>query len=69
MTSGRAEEYNYDHYHRSHLAVEIRSWLSRRGVAPGLPAPDFALSAVGGGVVTLGDLRDRPTLVHFGSYT
>ena len=69
MTSGRADEYNYDHHRPSHLAAEIRSWVSRRGVAPGLPAPDFALSAVGGGVVTLRDLRDRPTLLHFGSYT
>ena len=50
------------------MAEELRAF-SRRGVAPSEPAPDFESAAVGGGVVRLSDLFDRPTLLHFGSFT
>jgi hypothetical protein len=63
------DEYNYEHFRRRHLAEEVWGFLVGRGVRPGDPAPEFELPAVGGGVVRLADLRDRPTLLHFGSYT
>ena len=62
-------QYNYDHFGRRHLAEEIRGFVVGRGVGPGALAPDFELPAVGGGTVRLADLRDRPVLLHFGSFT
>ncbi len=35
------------------------------GVSPGTPAPDFSLSTLDGGTVSLGDLRGRPVLINF----
>ncbi len=64
-----ADEYNYEHFRRHHLVEEVARFLVRRGVRPGAAAPEFELPAVGGGTVRLADLRDRPTLLHFGSFT
>lgn len=63
------DEYNYEHFRRPHLAQEVVGFLAARGVRPGSLAPEFELPAVGGGTVRLADLRDRPTLLHFGSFT
>ena len=63
------EEYNYKHFRRRHLCEEVGGFLAGRGVRPGALAPEFELPAVGGGTVRLADLRDRPTLLHFGSFT
>ncbi len=38
-------------------------------IAPGELAPDFELPQVGGGSVRLSDLRGKPTILHFGSYS
>lgn len=64
-----AEDYNYRRFRRHHLAEEVVAVLGLNGLRPGALAPDFELPRAGGGIVRLGDLRDRPTLVHFGSFT
>lgn len=69
MATRAAEEYNYEHFRRRHLLEEVGGFLVGRGVRPGAVAPDFELASVGGEIVRLADLRDRPTLLHFGSYT
>jgi hypothetical protein len=43
--------------------------LLRRGLAPGLEAPDFELPATDGSSVRLSDLRGQPVLLHHVSYT
>jgi len=62
-------EYNYAHFRTRHLLYDVAGTLHTRGVRPGELAPDFALPQVGSGTLRLSDLRDRPTLLHFGSYT
>lgn len=69
MATRCREEYNYDHFGRHHLVEEVGGFLVGRGVRPGAVAPDFELPSVGGDIVRLADLGDRPTLLHFGSYT
>ncbi len=60
---------NYAHYERKYqLADFTRTWRAQ-GVQPGEVAPDFELEAATGGRVRLSDLRGRPVLLHFGSYT
>jgi hypothetical protein len=51
-----------------HLA-DVQATLKTRGIRPGEIAPDFELPRVGGGSLRLGELRDKPTLLHFGSFT
>ncbi|HEX2063986.1 MAG TPA: hypothetical protein VHE80_06160 [Acidimicrobiales bacterium] len=62
-------DYNYSHFRRRHITDEVVGFLGARGIRPGEPAPDFELPRAGGGTVRLVDLRDRPVLLHFGSYT
>jgi hypothetical protein len=63
------EEYNFSHFRTRHLIYDAVGTLQTRGIPPGTTAPEFVLPRVGGGLVRLSDLRDRPTLLHFGSYT
>jgi hypothetical protein len=63
------EEYNFEHFRTRHLLYDAAGTIRSRGIPPGEPAPDFVLPVVGGGMLRLSDLRDRPTLLHFGSYT
>jgi hypothetical protein len=63
------EAYNYEHFRTRHLLSDAAATLQARGIPPGEPAPDFDLPQVGGGTLRLSDLRGRPTLLHFGSYT
>jgi hypothetical protein len=64
-----ASGYNYSQFRRHHLVEEVAGAVSLRGVRPGAPAPDFELPRVGGGTLALAALHDRPTLLHFGSFT
>ncbi len=62
-------EYNFEHFRPTHLLSDVQGTLETRGIRPGEMAPDFELPRVGGGSVRLSDLRDAPTLLHFGSLT
>ena len=61
--------YNFDHFRTEHLVADAWRTLTNRGILPGEPAPDFALPRADGGPLLLADLRGRPVLLHFGSYT
>ena len=61
--------YNYAHFRTKHLLDDVRRALTRRGIKPGCEVPDFTLPRADGGWLRLRDLGDRPTLLHFGSFT
>ncbi|MBW3574381.1 MAG: hypothetical protein KY450_05865 [Actinobacteria bacterium] len=64
-----SSDYNYVEFRRHHLVEEVAAVVRLQGVRPGAPAPEFELPRVGGGTLSLRALRDRPTLLHFGSFT
>ncbi len=64
-----ADEYNYDHFRARHLFLDIRRGIENQGIMPGEVAPDFELPQADGGSLRLSDLRGRPALLHFGSFT
>lgn len=64
-----ADIYNFAHFRPRHLLADALRTIRRTGIRPGEPAPDFELPRVGGGRLRLSDLRGRPTLLRFGSYT
>ena len=70
---GRAEppaDYNFEHFRTKHLAQDGRRTIAAEGIRPGEPAPDFELPrADGSGTLRLTDLRGRPVLLHFGSFS
>lgn len=61
--------YNFAHFRFEHLREDARRTLARAGIRPGELAPDFELPLVGGGTLRLSDLRGKPALLHFGSFT
>jgi hypothetical protein len=63
------EEYNYEHFKTKVLLEDGRRTVEARGIEPGETAPDFELPQVGGGMLRLSDLRGKPTILHFGSYS
>lgn len=64
-----ADEYNYTHFTRAHLVTDIRQSAAGAGLRPGEPAPDFSLEDTDGNRISLRDLRDKPVLLRFGSFT
>jgi len=54
---------------RNILLLDAQRTAEARGILPGKIAPDFELPQVVGGSVRLSDLRGRPTILHFGSYS
>jgi hypothetical protein len=63
------DEYNYEHFKTAVLVEDGRRTVEARGIKPGEMAPDFELPQVGGGSLRLSDLRGKPTILHFGSYS
>src|SRR5687767_10523804 len=63
------EEYNFEHFRTRHLVFDARATLEQRGIPPGEPAPDFERQTTDGLLFRLSELRGRPVLLHFGSYT
>jgi hypothetical protein len=60
-----ASDFNFRHFRMRHMVAE----LLRTGLAPGTEALDFELPATDGTLLRLSDLRGRPVLLHFISYT
>ncbi len=63
------DEYNFENFCTRHLLEDGRRTIERAGIRPGEPAPDFELPEVGGGALRLSELRGRPVLLRFGSFT
>ncbi|MBL8210965.1 MAG: redoxin domain-containing protein [Bryobacterales bacterium] len=64
------EVYNFRHFERRHLWEDARRTRERAGVRPGAEAPDFELPGAGDdGLVQLSELRGKPVVVHFSSYS
>jgi len=63
------EEYNFEHFRTKHLLTDAQLTIEKRGIQPGEMAPDFELARVGGGRLRLSELRGKPVLLHFGSFT
>ncbi len=64
-----ANDYNFEHFHTGILIEDGVRTIQAQGVCAGELAPDFELSKVGGGSLRLSDLRGKPVLLHFGSYS
>ncbi len=63
------EEYNFEHFRTKHLLSDAQATIEKRGIQPGEMAPDFELPRVGGGTLRLSDMRGKPVVLHFGSFT
>ncbi|MDQ4078378.1 MAG: DUF1990 family protein [Chloroflexota bacterium] len=63
------DEYNFEHFGPQHVLFEARQVLTSGGLKPGQLAPDWELPSVEGGTIRLSDLRGKPVLLHFGSFT
>jgi hypothetical protein len=62
-------QYNFAHFRRHVLWADAQRTIRRYGIQPGDVAPDFTLPLSGGEFLTLQQMRGRPVLLHFGSYT
>jgi hypothetical protein len=67
--SKKIEDYNFEHFRTGILLDDAQRTVEGRGVCPGEIAPDFELPQVGGGSRRLSDLRRKPLILHFGSYS
>jgi hypothetical protein len=64
-----SDAFNFRHFRPRHMAAELLRTVRSDGILPGHEAPDFDLETTDGGRLRLRDLRGRPVLLHFGSYT
>jgi len=65
----KSENYNFEHFKTKILLNDARRTIEARGIAPGELAPDFEMPEVGGDTLRLSELRGKPTILHFGSYS
>jgi hypothetical protein len=63
------DDYNFQRFRTKHLLSDMQATLEQRGIPPGAVAPEFELPRVDGVAVRLSELRGRPVLLHFGSFT
>ncbi len=63
------DEYNFEHFRTKHLLSDAQATIEEQGIKPGEMAPDFQLSRVGGGSLRLSELRGKPVILHFGSFS
>ncbi len=63
------DDYNFKHFRAKHLLSDMQATMEKRGISPGALAPDFELPRADGGRLRLSELRGKPTLLHFGSFT
>ncbi|HWR53482.1 MAG TPA: redoxin domain-containing protein [Bryobacteraceae bacterium] len=63
------EEYNFTHFRTKHVVSDVRRSIGASGIRPGQAAPDFELPRAGGGSIRLTELRGKPVLLHFASFT
>ena len=62
-------EYNYEHFRPKHLLADLWKTLRGEGLQPGAQAPDFEMETTEGERVRLSELRGRPVVLRFGSFT
>ena len=62
-------EYNYEHFRPKHLLADLWKTVRGEGIRPGEDAPDFELESTEGERVRLSELRGRPVVLRFGSFT
>ncbi|MBA3534395.1 MAG: redoxin domain-containing protein [Ardenticatenales bacterium] len=63
------DTYNFKHFGLEHILFDVKQIVTSGGLRPGEQAPDFELPVVGGGQLRLSELRDKPVILHFGSFT
>ncbi len=70
MDAGQKEDdYNFENFRAKYLINDAQRTVEAQGIEPGEIAPDFELPRVGGGTLRLSELRGKPTVLHFGSYS
>ncbi|MGD9703912.1 MAG: TlpA family protein disulfide reductase [Acidimicrobiia bacterium] len=62
-------DFNFRHFRMRHMVAELIRSYRGTGIAPGQQAPDFTLPTTDSAHLALCDLRGRPALLHFVSYT
>jgi thiol-disulfide isomerase/thioredoxin len=62
-------DFNFKHFRMRHMAAELIRTHRHSGVDPGSEAPEFVLQSTDGTLLRLSELRGRPVLLHFVSYT
>lgn len=63
------EEYNFEHFTTGILLEDVLRTFRTQGICAGEIAPDFQLPQVGSGSIRLSNLRGKPVILHFGSYS
>ncbi len=61
--------YNYEHFRPKHLIADLLKTVRGEGIGLGEEAPDFELESTEGERVRLSELRGRPVVLRFGSFT
>jgi thiol-disulfide isomerase/thioredoxin len=63
------DDFNFRHFRMRHMIAELVRSYEGMGIPIGREAPDFTLETTDGRPLHLHELRGRPVLVHFVSYT
>ncbi len=67
--SKKSDDYNFEHFRTKVLLHDGQRTVEARGIKPGEVAPDFELPQVGGGTLRLSEMRGKPVVLHFGSFS